>query len=68
MKFTHFFRRSFVFGACLLSLLLPRAHASLLSPGYETQLEPWLGQGNLNFTNIFTLEPRRFGVTAGVKF
>jgi len=52
MKFTYSFRRSFVFGACLLSLLLPRAHANLIS-GYESQLETWLGQGNLNFTQIF---------------
>ena len=30
------------------------AQAALLIPSYETQLETWLGQGNLDFTNIYT--------------
>jgi outer membrane receptor protein involved in Fe transport len=25
-------------------------------------------QSSGNYTNVFTLEPRRFGITAGVKF
>jgi len=54
MKISPVCRRSFVFGALFVSLLLPRAHATLITPAYETQLEAWLGQGNLTFTNIFT--------------
>jgi hypothetical protein len=34
-------------------LALP-ARANLLTPANESQLEAWLGQGNLDFTNIFT--------------
>ncbi len=33
---------------------LPSARAALLTPAHETQLEAWLGQGNLNLTNIYT--------------
>jgi hypothetical protein len=47
-------RRAFVFGALIIPFLLPRAHAGLLTPAYESQLEAWLGQGNLTFTNIYT--------------
>ncbi len=33
---------------------LPSVHAALLTPAHEAQLEAWLGQGNLNLTNIYT--------------
>lgn len=52
--FSSFLRRSLLVGSLLGSLLLPRVQAALLTAGYETQLETWLGQGNLGFTNIFT--------------
>ena len=39
-------------------LIAPALHAGL----YVTD------QSSGNFTNVFTLEPRRYGLTAGVKF
>jgi hypothetical protein len=41
------------FTFCVLILAFP-ARATLLTQAYETQLEAWLGQGNLNFNSIFT--------------
>jgi len=42
-------------GAVLLwAMTTSQASGALLTSGYETQLETWLGQGDLNFTNIFT--------------
>lgn len=40
----------------VVSLLFacPVRATSLLTSAYETQLEAWLGQGNLDFTNIYT--------------
>lgn len=49
-----------LFAACALAALLPAAHANvigattLITGAGETQLETWLGQGQMTFTNIFT--------------
>ncbi len=63
MHLSLFFRRSFVFLALLVSLFLPRVQAGLITPGYEAQLESWIGQGNLNFVNIFTKAPGETGTS-----
>ena len=42
-----------VLSASFLLLLVP-AKATLLTASYEAELETWLGQGDLDFTNIFT--------------
>ena len=44
---------SFATAAIAAATLAVSAHAELLS-GNEVQLETWLGQGDLDFTNIFT--------------
>jgi hypothetical protein len=44
---------SFATAAIAAATLAVSAHAALLS-GNEVQLETWLGQGDLDFTNIFT--------------
>lgn len=36
------------------ALMASTASAALLTSSYEAQLEAWLGQGDLDFTNIFT--------------
>ncbi|HWA24954.1 MAG TPA: PEP_CTERM-anchored TLD domain-containing protein [Lacunisphaera sp.] len=41
-------------GVAASLLLVPALKANLLSSANETQLESWLGQGDLDFTNIFT--------------
>jgi hypothetical protein len=51
-------RRRAVWTVGALALLMfatgPRvAEASLLTPAYESRLEGWLGQGDLDFTNIY---------------
>ena len=47
--------RSVIFAALGCGVLAPQAHAApILTAGYETQLETWLGLGPLDFTNIFT--------------
>ncbi len=37
--------------------LTAAANAQLLTNADQTQLESWLGQGNLTFTNIYTMKP-----------
>lgn len=37
-----------------VSLLGSTAEATLLSSAYETQLESWLGEGDQDFTNVYT--------------
>ncbi len=37
----------------LLCCVAP-AHADLLTPTYESQLEAWVGEGDLTFTHVFT--------------
>jgi hypothetical protein len=38
-------------------LVTGSAQGSMLTSGYETQLEAWLGQGDLAFTSLFTRTP-----------
>jgi hypothetical protein len=40
--------------ATALLALASSASAALLTPAHEAQLEAWLGQGNLDLTNIYT--------------
>ena len=49
-------RLSVSIGAALLLTVVARpAHAApLLIPDYATQLEAWLGQGDLTFTKVYT--------------
>jgi len=40
--------------AAVSLLLAPALNGALLSAAYEAQLETWLGQGDLDFTSVFT--------------
>lgn len=39
------------------SLTAPTAHAALLTSAYESQIEGWLGLGDLTFTTIYNPDP-----------
>ena len=54
MKFTAAFRCLFAAAGAAFVLMAPPARGTLLSAGFEIQLEAWLGQGDLDFANLFT--------------
>lgn len=54
MQFLQNYRRLALASLATLALFALPAHATILTPTYEAQLESWLGQGNLDFTNVFT--------------
>ncbi len=58
-------RRLFAVASVTASLLfVPTLRATpLLSAAYEAQLEAWLGQGNLDFTNVFTKQAGSSGAS-----
>lgn len=58
-------KRSVIMGCCCAVLLYAATvRADLMTPAYETQLEAWLGEGDLTLTHVFT-KTTGDGLTSG---
>ena len=58
-------KRSVIMGCCCVILLgAAKVRADLMTPAYESQLEAWLGEGDLTLTHILT-KATGDGLTSG---